>query len=96
MPRLFTYLMNKTPRREVMSQLEGATISACHVGRVDDTPRSAAELEDLENAWAELEAAAKESAVIRFHACSRTGEQWQDDPASVRAVADLLRESPAR
>lgn len=93
MPRLFIHLLNKTPRQEVRSQPEGTIISACHVGPVGDAPQSTAALEDLEHAWAELEAAAKESGVIKFHACSRTGEQWQDDPASVRAVAALLRAS---
>lgn len=96
MPRPFTYLLNKTPRRQAISQPEGTFISACHVGPVDDAPQSTAALKDLGKAWAELEAAAKESGVIKFHACSRTGKQWQDDPASVRAVADLLRESPGR
>ncbi|MFC0455054.1 hypothetical protein ACFFGR_00595 [Arthrobacter liuii] len=50
---------------------------------------------DLKAAWAELAEAAKESAVTGFHACSRGGRPWQEDPASVRSMAAMLRSFPA-
>lgn len=90
--RLFNYWSNKIIRRDATDQLAGTTVSACHVGPVEDAPLSQAALEDLRNAWAEVEAAAQESGVIKFHACSRSGQRWQDDSESVRAVAALLRE----
>jgi acyl-CoA reductase-like NAD-dependent aldehyde dehydrogenase len=52
------------------------------------TPEQLAELKD---AWAELAEAAKESAVTGFHACSRGGKPWQEDPAAVRSLAALIR-----
>jgi len=52
------------------------------------TPEQVAELKD---AWAELAEAAKESAATNFHACSRGGKPWQEDPAAVRSMAALLR-----
>ena len=93
MPRPLNHLMNKTTRREAASQPADTTISACHVGPVEDTSRSPEAMEDLKNAWAEVEVASKESGVIKFHACSRAGELWENDPSSVRAVAALLREA---
>lgn len=95
MPRLFDYLMNKPPQQEAMRPPERTTISARHIGPVDDAAPSPAALEDLADAWAELKVTAKESGVLNFHACSRTGERWQDDPESVRFVAAQLRESSA-
>ena len=90
--RLFTPWSNKTTSRDAVDQSAGTTVSACHVGPVEESPLSQAALEDLRNAWAEVEAAVKESGVIKFHACSRSGQSWQDDSESVRAVAALLRE----
>ena len=52
------------------------------------TPERVAE---LKAAWAELAEAAKESAATGFHACSRGGKPWQEDPAAVRSMAALLR-----
>jgi hypothetical protein len=46
---------------------------------------------DLKAAWAELAEAAKEASVTGFHACSRGGKPWQEDPAAVRSMAALLR-----
>jgi hypothetical protein len=46
---------------------------------------------DLKAAWDELAEAAKESAATSFHACSRGGKPWQEDPAAVRNMAALLR-----
>lgn len=95
LPRLFNSWMNKTTPQDAVNEPAGTVISACHVDTVEDVSLSPAALEELENAWAELEAAAKESGVVKFHACSRSGQRWQDDPTSVRGVAALLRESPA-
>jgi hypothetical protein len=53
-------------------------------------PLTPAQLADLEAAWAELQQAAKEAGVS-FHACTRDGSRWQDDPQSVRAMADTIR-----
>jgi hypothetical protein len=53
-------------------------------------PLTPAQLADLEAAWAELQQAAKEAGVS-FHACTRDGSRWQDDPQSVRAMAETIR-----
>ena len=50
---------------------------------------------DLLAAWVELTEAANSSRVISFHACTRAGRPWTEDPAAVRAVAATLREFPA-
>lgn len=92
MPHALVHLLNKIAPQKRARKPAAARISACHVGVVKDAPLSPPAQEDLKNAWAEVEAAAKESGVIRFHACSRTGQRWQNDPESVRAVAALLRE----
>ena len=54
-------------------------------------PLTPAQLAELQAAWAELAEAAKGSGVKSFHACSRNGKPWQEDPASVRSMAALLR-----
>lgn len=46
---------------------------------------------DLKGAWADLAEAAKVSTATGFHACSRGGKAWQEDPAAVRSVAMMLR-----
>jgi hypothetical protein len=53
-------------------------------------PLTPAQLADLEAAWAELQQAAKEAGVS-FHACTRDGSRWQDDPQSVRAMAETIK-----
>jgi hypothetical protein len=58
-------------------------------------PLMAEQLLDLEVAWAELAAAQEASELTNFHACTRTGRSWAEDPAAVRAVAATLREFPA-
>lgn len=63
-------------------------------GIQDDAP-SPEDLADLEAAWADLAAAAEASAITNFHACTRTGRPWTEDPAAVRAAAATLREFPA-
>lgn len=55
------------------------------------TPPTPEHLTELEEAWAELAQAAKGSGVNSFHACSRNGKPWQEDPAAVRSMAALLR-----
>ncbi|AOT03659.1 hypothetical protein ASPU41_10270 [Arthrobacter sp. U41] len=51
--------------------------------------------EELQAAWVELTEAARGSKVTSFHACTRNGRPWTEDPAAVRAVAATLREFPA-
>jgi hypothetical protein len=60
-----------------------------------DEPLSPELLEDLRCAWNELTEAAKDSKVTSFHACTRSGRPWTEDPAAVRAVAATLREFPS-
>jgi len=50
--------------------------------------------EELQAAWVELTDAARGSKVTSFHACTRTGRPWTEDPAAVRDVAATLREFP--
>ena len=59
-------------------------------------PLTAAQLLELEEAWAELAAAQEASELTNFHACTRTDRPWTEDPAAVRAVAAALREFPHR
>ena len=54
-------------------------------------PLTPAQLADLEAAWAELQQAAKGAGVPSFRACTRDGSRWQDDPESVRAMAETIR-----
>jgi hypothetical protein len=58
-------------------------------------PLTAAQIQELDEAWAELAAAQEASELTNFHACTRTGRPWTEDPAAVRAVAATLREFPA-
>lgn len=60
--------------------------------REEQDPLTPAQLADLKDAWAELAEAAKASAVTGFHACSRGGEPWQEDPVAVRNMAALIRD----
>jgi hypothetical protein len=54
-------------------------------------PLTPAQLADLERAWAELRQAATEAGVMSLQACTRDGSRWQDDPQSVRAMAENIR-----
>ena len=58
-------------------------------------PLTAAQLLELEEAWAELAAAQEASELTNFHACTLNDRPWTEDPAAVRAVAATLREFPA-
>jgi hypothetical protein len=60
-----------------------------------DEPLSPELVEDLEAAWAELTEAARGSKVTNFHACTRSGVPWAEDPVAVRALAATLREFPS-
>jgi hypothetical protein len=57
-------------------------------------PLSAEQAEDPREAWAELSEAAQQSKVLNFRACTRTGQPWAENPASVRAIAKILRDLP--
>ena len=57
----------------------------------EQKPLTPEQMADLKDAWAELAEAADASAATGFHACSRGGKSWQEDPAAVRTVAALLR-----
>jgi hypothetical protein len=59
-----------------------------------DEVLSPEDLAELEAAWADLAAAAEVSELTNFHACTRTGRPWTEDPSAVRAVAAKLREFP--
>ena len=50
-----------------------------------------AQLADLEEAWAELRQAAQEAGVKSFHACTRDGSSWGDNPDTVRAVTRIIQ-----
>jgi hypothetical protein len=58
-------------------------------------PLTAEQLVELEEAWAELAAAAEVLEVTNFHACARTGRSWTENLAAVRAAAATLRDFPA-
>lgn len=58
---------------------------------MDQHPLSPEQVADLSAAWAELAAAVKESRVTGFHACSRGGKPWQEDPAAVQTLAATNR-----
>lgn len=56
-----------------------------------EEPLTPAQLAELQQAWSELAEAAKGTGAKSFHACSRNGKPWQEDLASVRSMAALLR-----
>jgi hypothetical protein len=55
-------------------------------------PLTAEQAAELQAAWDELARAVEGSGVDSFNACTRTGRSWAEDPASVRAIAALLRD----
>jgi hypothetical protein len=69
-------------------------VSAPEASAAPDEPLPPELPEDLRCAWDELAEAAKHSKVTSFHACTRTGRSWAEDPAAVRAIAATLREFP--
>jgi hypothetical protein len=46
---------------------------------------------ELQEAWADLQKAAKDTKVLNLHGCTGGGRDWRQDPSSVRAAAALLR-----
>jgi len=65
------------------------------IASVEREPLSLEQLAELQEAWVELTEAARGSRVTSFHACTRAGRPWTEDPDAVRAVAATLREFPA-
>ena len=78
--------------RKAVTTAHASPVPAAPAGQ--DEPFSPERQEDLQAAWIELTAAAKGSKVTSFHACTRAGRPWTEDPAAVRAVAATLREFP--
>jgi hypothetical protein len=64
-------------------------------GTGQDESRSPEHQEELRDAWTELTEAARHSKVTSFHAWTRTGRHWTEDPAAIRSVAATLREFPS-
>jgi hypothetical protein len=79
--------------RQAQSGAAAATVVASEPSA--EEPLTAVQLAELQDAWAELAEATKDSAVKSFHACTRNGKPWQEDPASVRSMAAMLRSFPA-
>ena len=78
-------------RRRKPATAAGRPDFAAAIEPKDQEPLTPEQVADLKAAWAELAEAAKESAATGFHACSRGGKPWQEDPTAVRSVAALLR-----
>lgn len=68
-----------------------AAESPAVVVATEHEPLPPAQLADLEAPWAELQQATKETGMTPFHACTRDGSRWQDDPQSVWAIAETIR-----
>jgi len=79
-------------QRKAISTARVSPALAANAGQ--DKPLSPERQEELQSAWVELTEAAMGSKVTSFHACTRTGRPWTEDPAAVRAVAATLREFP--
>lgn len=77
--------------RSLFRKRQSAAVFVPQCGPEQQEPKTPEQLAELVDAWAELAAAAKESGVENFHACSRSGKPWQEDPASVRGMAAILR-----
>ncbi|HEY8700086.1 MAG TPA: hypothetical protein VIM08_03825 [Arthrobacter sp.] len=82
---------HRNPARADLSR----PISAAQIPSAEREPLSPEQLVELQEAWVELTEAAKASKVTSFHACTRAGRPWTEDPAAIRAVAATLREYPA-
>jgi hypothetical protein len=80
-------------QRKALTTARVSPVLAATAGQGE--PLSTELQEDLQAAWVELTEAARGSRVNSFHACTRTGRPWTEDPAAVRAVAATLREFPA-
>ena len=84
-------LWNWFARRRKPATTAGHPVFAAATEPKEQEPLTPEQVADLKSAWAELAEAAKESAATGFHACSRGGKPWQEDPAAVRSMAALLR-----
>jgi len=73
----------------------GRPVTAGQIESVEREPLSPEQLAELQEAWVELTEAARGSKVTSFHACTRAGGPWTEDPVAVRDVAATLREFPA-
>ncbi|MDP9988655.1 hypothetical protein J2S98_003843 [Arthrobacter oryzae] len=80
-------LLNRRRKRSE-SETPYAAVWASPAERKPLTPER---LKDLEAAWVELNQAVEESGAISFHACTRDGRYWGEDPESVRAMAATIR-----
>ncbi|MFK0042433.1 hypothetical protein ACIQTW_21565 [Paenarthrobacter sp. NPDC090517] len=78
-------------RRKRAAAAPAQTTPGTGVVLTSQEPLSAEVLEELRDAWADLDAAASESGVKGIHACSRGGQPWQKDPAVVRTIATIIR-----
>lgn len=61
---------------------------------IERKPLTPEQLAELEEAWAELRQAIKESGVTSVRACTRDGSRWEEDANSVRFMANTLRQIP--
>ncbi|HCB59266.1 MAG TPA: hypothetical protein DEP82_15450 [Arthrobacter bacterium] len=65
----------------------GRPVSVVQNASVEREPLSPEQRAELQEAWVELTEAARGSKVTSFHACTRAGGPWTEDPAAVRDVA---------
>ncbi|TNB67194.1 hypothetical protein FHJ30_20680 [Arthrobacter sp. BB-1] len=77
-------------RRQRGSGAADAPIMASESPAADE-PFTPEQLAELQEAWAEFNEAAKGSGASSVHACTRNSKPWQEDAASVRSMAALLR-----
>lgn len=68
-----------------------APYTAVWASPVEREPLTPEQLKDLESAWVELNQAVEESGAKSFHACTRDGRYWGENPASVRAMTAIIR-----
>jgi hypothetical protein len=78
-------------RRKPTNDAGSTALSVARQPEEQDPP-TPAQRADLKDAWTELAEAANASAVTGFHACSRGGKPWQEDPVAVRNMAALIRD----
>jgi hypothetical protein len=84
-------LWSRFARRRKPATGAGRTALAAAIEPKEQEPLTPEQAADLKAAWAELAEAAKESSATGFHACSRGGKPWQEDPAAIRTMAAILR-----
>lgn len=79
-------------RRQAAGVNRAAAGSPARTAPGAPAPLTPAQLAELQQAWGELSEVAKTSGVKGLHACSRNGKPWQEDVATVRALAATLRD----